>query len=566
MGRIEDTSATRRTTATNIQTQPEPPKPPPPPPPRNNRTADNDARLAEVNQYSANRQARIERDAERRENPIGSLTAGATRGARAASTEISERGVRNTGRVFVDGTPEFRARVEHDLNRIAPGTTIGTDGVVRRSAQQIPGHEQGYRLVDQLLNNPNPVTIRYERGNASAGALNVTNANGTIGRPGNGSGAVVKYDPAGNFALPVRGADGRVTNQPADSAVVLAHELIHASHYQRGTRDPRSGAPTGQTLPPDSVNTTHFVNDSGQIFREAQSTRVRMREEFRTVGFDGYRRSDEPTELSIRNEFGQDPRASYMHRTSYEPATRLDQIFGDTRLRATNAATTIADGVTHSRRSAAIGGGAAFATTAYQQLQNGELDAAQLAGNTALGVGTGVTEEVIERAVSGAPSVTSGMTNSTFRVAARQLRGAGVAGAVTGSAFAIYDNYSAYQNNEISGAQFAGRVAGEAVTSAGAGMAGAYAGAVIGSFIPIPVVGTLAGAAVGFAAGYLADKALRGLGVDKLIATGVEKAVEFGQNVVSSVGETASNFVSGARDTLGNIGSGAVNTLASIFG
>ncbi|HEY0078957.1 MAG TPA: M91 family zinc metallopeptidase [Pyrinomonadaceae bacterium] len=565
MARIEEVGGTRQTTTTNVERQPER-RVPPPPPPSNNRPTDNAARLAEVNQYGAQRQARIERDEQRRENQIGSLTAGATRGARAASTEISERSVRNTGRVFVEGTPEFRARVEHDLNRIAPGTTIGPDGLVRRSAQQIPGHEQGYRLIDQLLNNPNPVTIRYERGNASAGAINVQQANGSIGRPGAGSGAVVRYDPSGNFALPVRGANGRVTNQPADSAVVLAHELIHASHYQRGTRDPRSGAPTGQPLSPDSVRTTHYVNDGGQIYREGQSTRVRMREEFRTVGFDGYRRSDEPTELSIRREFGQDPRASYMHRTSYEPASRLEQIFGDTRLRAGNAVNTVADGVTHSRRSAAIGGGAAFATTAYQQLRNGEFDAGQLAGNTLVGVGTGVTEEVIERAVSGAPSVTSGMTNSSLRVAARQLRGAGIAGAVTGSAFAIYDNYSAYQNNQITGAQFAGRVAGEAVTGAAAGMAGAYAGAVIGSFIPIPVVGTLAGAAVGFAVGYLADQAIRGLGVDKLVASGVEKAVEFGQSVVSNVGETASNFVSGAKDALGSMASGAASTLASIFG
>lgn len=565
MGRIEDGSSTRRTNAVNQQQQtPQPAPRPTPTPQRANRV---NTRRVEVGEYGATRRAQIEAqlDERERETPAGNLVAGALRGGRAARTEITERALRDTGRVYVDGSPAFRAQVERDLNRIAPGTTVGTDGLVRRTTSEVPGHEQGYRLVNHLLNNPNPVTIQYAPNDAAAG-MTSTDANGSIGRPGTGSGANVYYDPAGQFSLPTFDATGRVTNQPADSAVVLAHELAHASHFQRGTRDPRSGTTASTPPSPTATRTLHYVNDGGTIFREPQNANVRMREEFRTTGFSGYRQRNEPSELSIRSELGLNNRASYMPQYSYEPASRLEAVFGNATLHARNTATTVVDGVRGSRNSAAIGGTTAFVSTAYEQWRTGDFDAGQLAGQTTLGLGTGVTEEVIERVVTGAPSVTTGATASTFRLAASQLRGAGVAGAVTGSAFAVYDNYSAYRNNEITGAQFAGRVAGEAVTGAAAGMAGAYAGAVIGSFIPIPVVGTLAGAAVGFAVGYLADRAIRGLGVDRMIASGVESAVNFGQNVVSNVSQAASNVVEGTRDAIGNLASGAVNTLSSIFG
>lgn len=562
MAGIERTRGRTYTQAVNAQR----PQPERPQPPREARRTQSGGRLDELNSYAALRRAGIERRyaERRREEPTGAAVAGAVRGGRAASAEIAERAVRNTGRVFVDGDAAFRARVQQDLQRIAPGTTVGPDGLVRASSQRVAGHEQGYRLVDQLLNNPHPVAIGYERGNAFARMLS-QGANGGPGRPGRGSGVEVRYDPEGGFKLPVVGPDGRVFDQPADSAVVLAHELAHASHFQRGTRDPRSGAPN-RTPISGGVDTPHYVNDGGVIYREMQSDRVRMREEFRTTGFDGYRRADEPTELSIRRELGYDPRASYMRRQAYEPATRLEQIFGETRLRAANFSESVRDGVRGSRNGAAIGGGFAFASTAYEQWRNGEFDAGQLVGSTALGAGTGVAEEVIERVVSGAPSVTSGMTSSTFRLAARQLRGAGVAGAVIGGGFAVYDNFSAYQNGEITGAQFTGRVAGEAVTSAGAGVAGAYVGAVVGSFIPIPVVGTLAGAAIGFGVGWLADKGLRALGVDKLVAAGVEKAVEFGGEVVNFVGDTASSAFNGVKDAVGDFAGGAARTLSSVFG
>ena len=47
-------------------------------------------------------------------------------------------------------------------------------------------------------------------------------------------------------------------------------------------------------------------------------------------------------------------------------------------------------------------------------------------------------------------------------------------------------------------------------------------------------MGTVAGAVVGFGVGYLADKAMRAGGVDKLVANGVTGAVDGAEKALGS--------------------------------
>jgi hypothetical protein len=202
----------------------------------------------------------------------------------------------------------------------------------------------------------------------------------------------------------------------------------------------------------------------------------------------------------------------------------------------------------------------------------------EVAGQTAFGAGAGAGSAVLEnystRAIN---QMMGGASRTAAGQLGRQALGSGVAGGLINSGFALYDNYQAYENGEITGAQYTGRVAGQAAVGVAAGMAGAYAGAAIGSFIPIPVVGTLAGAAVGFAAGMAVDYLSRELGLDTAVANLTEGAVELGSavvnqvgetaaTIVSNVGETASDFAEGAKNTFNDLAGGAVRTLASVFG
>ncbi|HEX9959397.1 MAG TPA: hypothetical protein VGB00_00525 [Pyrinomonadaceae bacterium] len=83
------------------------------------------------------------------------------------------------------------------------------------------------------------------------------------------------------------------------------------------------------------------------------------------------------------------------------------------------------------------------------------------------------------------------------------------------------------------------------------------------------------------AAGYLADKGLRGLGVNTAIANGVTWAIDNApeafnaatdfvgeqiNNVTTTVGNIAEQATTAVRDTVDNLASGAVNTLRSVFG
>jgi subtilisin-like proprotein convertase family protein len=200
------------------------------------------------------------------------------------------------------GDTNFRSRVAQDLAKFAPGTTVDSQGYVRAATTQVAGHTQGYQLINNLLNNPNKVAIQFTANNAFTSSS--TGATGTPTNPGAGSTASVSYDPALNITLPTLQADGTIKDEGIASEVVLAHELVHAVHAQRGEID--------RSL------RDHFFTEGSQQFKENWRY-----EEFRTTGFQTFRIGNETTENSVRAELGFRPRATYLDRGSWTPVNGI---------------------------------------------------------------------------------------------------------------------------------------------------------------------------------------------------------------------------------------------------
>lgn len=261
-------------------------------------------------------------------------------------------------------------------------------------------------------------------------------------------------------------------------------------------------------------------------------------------------------------------------------------------------------------RNGALIGGATSAVTSlpqvFDQIQSGDYTgAAQTFGtNTALGTSVGAFSAGGERIIGrgfenalgnsrfanslidrtftngGARNVVSRLAqteisnlssttfNSTVRQVAGRVGGAGVIGGVVNGAFSAYDQIGAYNRGEVTASQAIGTVTGEAAVGVGAGMAGAAAGAAIGSIIPGAgtVVGGIIGFGVGMAAGYLADKGLRGLGVNTMIANGVTATIDAASSAASAVSNTVSEVAGNLADGAKNMLSGAASRLSSIFG
>jgi hypothetical protein len=213
------------------------------------------------------------------------------------------------------------------------------------------------------------------------------------------------------------------------------------------------------------------------------------------------------------------------------------------------------------RNGALFGGGISLATSGYQNYQDvlsGKKDVGEalldVGGDTLRGTTIGAGSAVIENfATRGINYAAGSAARTATQQMTRQALGSGVAGGIVNAGFAAAENYEAWQNGEISGAQYTGKIAGEAAIGVAAGVAGAYAGAAIGSFIPIPVVGTVAGAAVGFAVGMGVDWLARQGGVDKLVGNAVESGINAVSNFASNAGQAASNFFGGAASRLSSI-------------
>lgn len=606
--------------------QPKPqPKPEPPPKPQPKPLLLNvNNRRSEINLYSDRQRSRLDaifggdRQQQKRDN---SALIGGTAGSTAAQFEIAEQGVRDTGVIKIKdapGTPaDFVSRVEMDIQKLAPNSSIelrppdsqpfyqnswdkmhGSDtlAIVRSPENtlqtRVAGHEQGYRLLDQLRSNPNEVTISYKQNDAYAAPRQYLDSFGKVTAPNKGSAVDVVYDPYMKVDLPVRNANGDLTKAPGDSAIILGHEFGHASHMQRGTQQNVDGAllqdfGANQTKILGTQGKESVFSGDGTFYREGDNLQIGLREEFRNVGMDGHRYGSEPTENSLRAELGiPERRISYQENgfypyqnngvpinvngqpgvNGYNEITPLEARVNQVSTRAQTFGDNALDGVKGSRNSALIGAGFGSAIALYEGK-----DAKGVATNAAIGAGTGVADEVIQKAVNGARSTTSGMTSSTFRAAASQVRGAAFAGAVVNTAFAVYDQMDNLKNDQMR-SQAVGTIAGEAVVGAASGAAGAYAGAMAGAAIGsiVPGVGTIIGGVVGFAVGagvgYLADKGLRGLGVDTAIAAGVTATYDAvagaGAQVGEAIGNAANDIAAGAKNLVG----GAVSNLSSIFG
>lgn len=583
-----------------INVEPRPPQPPPQKKPQQQSPINANNRRSEMDFY-ANRQKTLlnnifGNDRQQRDN---SLLIGGSSGTVAAQFELGEQSVRYTGIIKIKGgagTPaDFVSKVESDIQKLAPNSSLkmrpdspyyqelwdkmyGSDtlAVVQRPENtfqpRVSGHEQGYRLLDQLHNNPNEITINYKANNAYANPRVNEDAVGKVTAPGKGSAVDIFYDPDLKAGLPVKNSKGVLTNSSSDSAIILGHEFGHASHEQRGTDSNISNKlAQNWNANADQIMGTqgkeNIFSGDGKFYREGDNKQILLREEFRNVGMDGHRYGNEPTENSLRSELGiPEKRVSYQGQNSYEQISPMQARLNQASTRAQTFGDNVLDGVKGSRNSALIGAGFNAAIGLYQGK-----DAKGVATDAAIGAGTGITQEVIQKTINGARATTTGMTENVFRTAASQVKGAAVAGAVVNTAFAVYDQWGNLQNGATR-SKAVGTIAGEAVVGAASGAAGAYAGAMAGAAIGsiVPGVGTIIGGVVGFAVGagvgYLADKGLRGLGVDKMIATGVtatyNAVADLGSKAGEAIGNAANNLADGAKNMLG----GAVHNLASIFG
>lgn len=577
MGRIENDSRVNNYKP-EIKPKVEPPKDPPA---QNNpipifvATKKNDS-LFVANQQKFQLNQTLDRD--------NSLLIGGTAGSTAAQFTIGEQNTRNIGVIKIKdgaGTPsDFVNKVEADFQKLAPNSTLerrptspyyqqlwdkmyGSDtlAIVRSPENtlqpRVGGNDQGYRLLDQLKNNPNEVTISYKANDAYAMPRSLDSL-GSVTNPGKGTAVDIFYDPDLKVPLPSKNSNGNFVNSTADSAIILGHELSHASHMQRGTQQnmfyDQSKMNLSQIFGTQGKENVFTVD--GKNYVEGDNPKIGLREEYRNVGFEGHRYGLEPTENSLRQQLGiPEKRISYQGDYSFQQIGSSEALLQRGLSRTQTFSDGVIDGVKGSRNSALIGAG--FGT--FTALVEGK-DTQSVLTDATIGAGSGVTQEVIERVVNGPRATTSGMTSNSFQAARATLKGAAVAGAVINSGFAIYDQFDNLQN-DATRSQAVGTIAGEAVVGAASGAAGAYAGAMAGAAIGsiVPGVGTVVGGVVGFAvgaaAGYLADKGLRGLGVDNLVAQGVTAAYDGISNAANTVAD-------GAKDLF----NGAVGKLSSIFG
>ena len=202
-------------------------------------------------------------------------------------------------------------------------------------------------------------------------------------------------------------------------------------------------------------------------------------------------------------------------------------------------------------RTGATGAGVAAVTSTLEQLWNtGHVDAGKLATDTALGVPTAIAGEAVERAVTpgatrAAQSVVSRFGSQALTTAESKavsatfgrLGGAGAAGGLISAGFEAY-HQGANLIDPNKHPEAIGAVVGQAAVGVAAGVAGAQIGAMIGTAIPIPGVGTVAGAVIGFGVGY----ALSATGADKAIANGVSSTIRGVESAASDVKNAVANF------------------------
>jgi hypothetical protein len=326
--------------------------------------------------------------------------------------------------------------------------------------------------------------------------------------------------------------------------------LDYKTHYEQMKASGSDARTYAKTLPKSE--------QGAFLARDMMNSKLGVNEFFtgdgRTARTDGQNKGYGVREFLVKN----DPVATMQRNTFIELSET-----GKTNLTVTSKVPTISNNplrLGSEMKTGALGGAFVSAATSlpqvFDQARNGDYLGAgkTLAANAGTGATVGAIssagERVIGRSIenrlaSSTSSLFSGTTGSVARQTAGRIGGAGVIGGIVNGGFSAYDQVGAYKRGEVTGSQAVGTVVGETAVGVGAGMAGAAAGAAIGSIIP--GAGTLVGGAIGFVvgvgAGYIADKALRYGGVDKMIAKGVTYTIDKGMELGGKAIKVGKQFV-----------------------
>jgi type VI secretion system secreted protein VgrG len=173
--------------------------------------------------------------------------------------------------IKIEGPPEFQLQTMMALAKLAQTPT-------------------GLGLLQGLDAGPHTTTIVPTTGGNAAAAANTADANRRPdGTPGPGSDATVSFNPDRKVVPP--GDEPWMTRDPA---IGLGHELIHAHHYNTGTRETGSSDYTGA---------------DGKIYNTKN-------EEQRTAGVGPHRHSP-MTENQLRKEFTEGGLGAHAERPYY---------------------------------------------------------------------------------------------------------------------------------------------------------------------------------------------------------------------------------------------------------
>lgn len=174
----------------------------------------------------------------------------------------------------------------------------------------------------------------------------------------------------------------------------------------------------------------------------------------------------------------------------------------------------------------------AASTTATEKAKAGTLQG-RAAGGAVVGAATGATLSVIRLADDGqlnvqhlgevAQGAAQGAGVGVATAVVERVAGGTTAGAVVAGAVSAWDNREGLAHGD---SKAIGNVAADATVGAVSVVAATEAGAAIGSFVPVPVVGTVRGAAVGFGVGMGVNYLAQHSGVRNQISKGVAAGVD----------------------------------------
>ena len=209
-----------------------------------------------------------------------------------------------------------------NIKKLAPGSKIDANGNVKkpgffhRVLNRLTGHGEGTSLVSNLVDSKK-VTTAFTGGISITVNLDTDKRTSDFVPPlgeqvkGLAASKGVSIDPrtnilisVGSESLPVRTESGAIEMTNRGSAILLGHELIHATHIIDGSYDTSPGAQAPMGEHNFSKNGVNYVERNKQ-------------EEFRTSGL-GYNQRGDITENKLRKELGYRPRAAYNPRSKWE--------------------------------------------------------------------------------------------------------------------------------------------------------------------------------------------------------------------------------------------------------